>query len=523
MDNSVVEQLRSRNGDTFIILTIGLIASIGVGLAIGLAEAMPRVILGLVSAVAMAFFARWLILPTSDDKQERVEVLRAFLFALVLRIGLAFAFYGLLALIDWKGYGVFFFDDEPYFDEVGYGLAQKWNGGYFALADTNAYPFVYFIAGIYYLFGYQPLVVRIFNAALSAVLPVLIFCIARELVPGSKKIARVALRLAIVSPDVLLWSVSSMRDIQISLGIVSFVYVVVSLHRRPLVSLRNLLVAPALLLFLFLMRPVVGWFLILALGGYALTYVFLHKTKQSGIALVLRVVGVAGIIAITHLVSVYQFDYNFFDFSSAQEYVQQRYLENPTIMKRYYLRDPSYLSKMFTHNLFDLSSVGLGLARGIFLPNPLWTVTVSGTNAWVMFLPGVIWYALIPFWLLGGLLFLRERNAKAIFVVVLTLGIFVSGTVGIAAALEPDRARVPVLPFFYILAAYGFAWYREPAVQSSLRMLPLAYTFFLLLLGSHYLLNFAELNILGLSKIAVVVLLAVSAILWLARVVWRSR
>ncbi len=523
MQKGVLNQSRLRGVDALPVLAISLIASVGIGLAIVASEAVPWVTLGLASAVGMAFLVKSLIVPSSQHIQERAEISKAFLFALALRIALAFIFYGLLVLVDWRGYGVFFFDDEPFFDEIGRALAEEWRQGYFAVGNQDAYPFVYFIAGIYYLFGYQPLLVRIFNAALSAVIPVLIYAITRDLFPDRTRLARVALWLAILSPDLLLWSVSSMRDIQISLGVVSLVYIMVSLHRRPSASLRNLLVGPATLLFVFLMRRVVGWFLVLALGTYALLYVFLHKTRQSGLALALRLVGVVGIIAITHLVSVYQFEYKLLDFSTAQDYVKGRYLENPTLMSRYYARDSGYLSKMFSENPYELRTLGFGLVRGMLLPNPLWIVTVPSVSSGIMFLPGVVWLVLIPFWLLGGYLLLREGNARVIFVVLLTLGLFVGGSSGIAATMEPVRARVPVLPLIYILAAYGIAWYRSPAERSPLKILPAAYAVFVMLLGGHYLIYSSDLPVRGLSKLFVVVAVVAVAILWLARVLRRAR
>src|SRR5712692_9449370 len=159
-----------RFSPTLPIVAVSLVASIGAGTAIVLCDTVPYFILGLGSATLLAFLLKWFILPTSGDAQDCAEVSKGFLVALGLRIAFAFVFHGLLVVTDWKRYEIFFFDDEPYFDQIGWALAQDWHRGEFVWLDQGTYPFVYFVAAIYYLYGHQPLLVRIFNAALGAVI-----------------------------------------------------------------------------------------------------------------------------------------------------------------------------------------------------------------------------------------------------------------------------------------------------------------------------------------------------------------
>jgi hypothetical protein len=269
--------------------------------------------------------------------------------------------------------------------------------------------------------------------------------------------------------------------------------------------LKHVLVGAAALLFVFFMRPVLAWLALVVLAIYSLVVMgtsVRRGVKVSAIAALLGVVAIVG-------VATYQLGRGVFDASNAIGFVQDRYLANEAFLNRFDEGRSHYSGSMLSKNPYDVWSLTVSLLRGFFVPNPLWVLTVPSFDTAVMFLPGIAWYLVNPWWVLGVFLIMRARG-QAAPVWLLSVGVFVAGSTGIAAAFEPVRARVPVLPLMYLLAAYAIQSYSIPAVRSRAHLVLLAYAVLVVGLESHYLLSIAGIDPVAIwAVVLAAVLLAV--------------
>lgn len=123
--------------------------------------------------------------------------------------------------------------------------------------------------------------------------------------------------------------------------------------------------------------------------------------------------------------------------------------------------------------------------RSILNPSPLWLLTVSDMNAVVFFLPGLLWYALLPVLAIGVLLDIRRWNSDAKLIGWVFAAVFLASVSPVGLALNSIRFRVQVLPLMYIVAAQGIlSLQARPSLRRKLTVVViLAYLGLLLFYG----------------------------------------
>ncbi len=119
----------------------------------------------------------------------------------------------------------FFAPDTGAYDSRAYSLAQ---GGQPSLGKAAGY--IYFVAGIYRVFGHTPVGAMIANGFLGTLTTVFVYLIARDIY--SRKVARTAFLLTAFFPSLILWSALLLKDTLSVFLIVLIIWSTIKLHRQ---------------------------------------------------------------------------------------------------------------------------------------------------------------------------------------------------------------------------------------------------------------------------------------------------
>jgi hypothetical protein len=496
-------------------LVLALAGALGLSVLAGASLVLvgtPSTAVGGALVAALVAFGLYRMLAPGATEAERRIALRGLAVALMVRVVAAVTFHLVLVATDWRQYGGLFFDDEPYYDATGWAIAQSWRDGAFAAPDQVLYPFQYFVGAIYALFGHEPLAVRLCNAGIGAVLAPLAFHLCRMVLPESPRSAQVAMWIIALSPDQILWSVALMRDIQLALGSLVLALTVAAFSVSRVRLARGMLLTGLVLTFNFAMRRVLGWLQLLALACHWVVWL-VQGTR--GRALGSRLAAVSGmcLVAIGADVVGSRFGVGVLDVVGAIEFVQQEYFGNQRYLDRYYGSESQYALNQIRGGPTEVIPLAATLVRGTFQPSPWWLITVPNLNSTLMFLPAVSWYVLIPFWVVGAVVVPRASR-HGVLVVVLALLVFVAGTAGLGVALEPVRARVPVLPLLHVLAAHALVQWSTGRLSAPSRLWLLAYAVAVAMGSLHYLVWWAQGSLEGIALAGVLGLSAATLLHW---------
>lgn len=165
------------------------------------------VLVGVIPAIGCV----WVILRSQvADKQF---LLRVFIGALAARYLLAYFVYS-------RHLQAFLGGDAITYDAFGYALAQSWRG----LVDANApwllnyssagrsgFGMFYFVAGVYYAIGQNPVAIQLINCALGAAVCYIGYRISLLVYPNVRVARSVALMSAF-SPSLILWTAQELKD-----------------------------------------------------------------------------------------------------------------------------------------------------------------------------------------------------------------------------------------------------------------------------------------------------------------------
>jgi hypothetical protein len=315
-----------------------------------------------------------------------------------------------------------------------------------------------------------------------------------------------------LAPDSILWSVALMRDVQLALGMVALVFLVVTLESRPAAIVWNASRAVGILVFNFMMRPVLGWLQLLGLAVYGVLWV--SPGGRRALPHRLMVVVVVLLVALgTDLIGS-MLGHRVIHFFDAADYIREQYFENQQYLDRYYSGNSQYALNQFRGGLLEPVAVVASLVRGTLQPSPLWVITVGNFSTVVWFLPAIAWYLVVPFAVLGIFLVPRAAGRAGVLVACVVVATYVAGTAGLGAALEPIRARVPVLPLVQVLAAYAFIRWREGALATPGRLWLVAYTGAVAIGGLHYLVWSARGSLRGMVLAVMLGALTALAVHW---------
>jgi 4-amino-4-deoxy-L-arabinose transferase-like glycosyltransferase len=399
-------------------------------------------------AVCAAVSLPTLLIVTIRAGEERQFLLRLFILAVLVRIGLA-------TVIHVGGMETFFGGDANTYDIFGRSLLQSWQGddyhaaryAGFIKSGAGAWGMLYVVAGIYGLVGDNILAVQLLNASIGSSTAVVVFFVAQTLF-GNTRVSRVAAVLVAFFPSLILWSSQALKDGLIILALALAMLATLRLMEK--ISIGYVLVLTACLLSLLSLRFYIFYMMVAAVGGSFLLGVKSIDTR----GFVKRFVA----IAIMGLA---------FTWFGVLRYANMQFERYGNLRAIQITRvDQANAGSGFGKDVDvgttegALTAIPIGLVYLLFAPFPWDMATLRQSIT----LPEMlVWWAAFPLLVLGLWYALRHRLRQVapivIFTTMLTLAYSLfQGNVGTAY-----RQRSQLLVFYFIFVAVGTVLLKEKA------------------------------------------------------------
>ena len=434
----------------------------------------------IISAVSIFYFMFivlliWLILKKQEDRKFLSNL---FIVGMLIKCTIAILLYWSLVIRGQIG-AVYYPEFFHYFnvlqikagtlfnDEFAYTIAG-WEIKRFHLGEIVELPYYYFMNGylywiafLYAIFGYSPLLLKLFNCLFSMLSAVFVYLIAGEIF--DRKVAKIASLLTAFSPSLMLLSVTNLKDplntmclaiivwgiLKIFKGgylkwsgvVLIFFVIAVSIRRDMIYPLMALMVIASGFYVTKKLMP--GWF---------------RKTLIFGSLII--------IICYTIIAKrmVIEQKYNNLTYQMIDKQ-KGNFLSGGHVYKIY--KEEYYKDTTKKISLVDLSlSLSIGGYNFFLTPFP-WEIT-----SWIEFFyyPQVlVWYILIPFTVLGiltGVRYSTEAGILFLFTVLVALPILLTEA-NIGTAI---RHRDLIFPCIYIFSIAGLMrYFRKPLIHRMAR------------------------------------------------------
>jgi len=337
-----------------------------------------------------------------------------------------------------------FWGDSGTYDGSGYQLALRWGGepqvNILMSTAVSGYGWVYYVAGLYYIFGRNQLLVQLLNGVIGGITALIIYGIAAKLF--DRTAARWALLFMAFFPQMVFWSTGMYKDPPILLCIAVAMFAVVMLRERFSPSMVVLFVLAVVVL--ITLRFYVAYFVVLAALG---TFVFGYRGGAARTLITYSLMG--GLLIGALNIAVRR--------ETLERQTTYLTLERLQITRE----DQATWGRSGFGQEYDVSTpigalaaLPTGLAYLLFAPFP-WAV--SGLRQALAVPETLVWYALMPAFARGVALGMR-RHLRAVLPIVvfatsLTLAYaLMQGNVGTAY-----RQRTQVTMFFFIFMGLGIA------------------------------------------------------------------
>lgn len=354
--------------------------------------------------------------------------------------------------------------DSDFYSDRAYSLAEYARGGREAvllvsMKKPRPHGYLYAMGSFYYLFGFSPISVKFLNCLIGALLGPLVFFLAQACF--DRWVGRVSSFLVTFLPSLMLWSASNLKDpIFITLTTFLFLLLVkIQQAETPWKALRCAALAVPTALLHMTLRSDTGFSWAL-LGCAALCYVLARIHWPGRIILA---AGAGWLVAARWSQLFEKVAFAFYRHLGNVDTVS-----TPNSMTYRYLPPAFYVggvdifaeaSKMRDNIPLFLSTLGKAVGHYLLEPTP----ARMGAASMAMVHPQmVVWYALLPFALVGALLsfggnFRRSGFLAATLAVWILIGSLACGNVGLVF-----RVRDMVTPFVIIVAAAGLCRWLRP-------------------------------------------------------------
>jgi len=341
-----------------------------------------------------------------------------------------------------SAFALAFWGDSGSYDAWGYQLSLRWSGEpvvhTYSSTAVSGYGWMYFVGGVYYVFGRNQLLVQLLNGVIGGLTVLVIYAIASRLF--DRAAARWAALFMAFFPQMVFWSTGMYKDPATLLCIAVAMYAVVGLRERLSVPLAGLFAFAVVLL--ITLRFYIAYFVV-----FAAVAAFLFGRRRSGIRMILT----------NALLAILLFGAINVAVKRETLELQSSYL---TLERLQITReDQAMWGRSGFGQEYDVSTpagalatLPVGLVYLLFAPFP-WSV--SGLRQALVLPETLVWYALMPAFV-RGLTTGLKRDFRAIvpiavFAVSLTLAYaLMQGNVGTAY-----RQRTQVTMFFFIFMAAG--------------------------------------------------------------------
>lgn len=414
--------------------------------------------------LAVHLITKWLLRAFVDPRAKQ-QIQTAFFIGLSLRIAIALVLYWALTSSIWPGTPGVFFDDEGFHTLLPTTTSLNgWSDIWTQSIERGPHIlYLIYTYTIYFVFGESNLVVRLLSSVLAALLIPIGARLALELVAEREgtKLPVLTAWLIALSPELILYSVAVLREWAIALVLSAAVLITLRLVSTRLNPILVLSLGVSIAALIVLRIPAA----LLLLGVFGIwTFMELlrkgDRAKAILISLTVVLVPFVGIMEIAHEMGAVQ--YSPLEFEGWTFLISQRYLEGERVATRLGASIAQYGSFLESSGTF-FEPVGWALAavKRFVSPSPLWFPAVGTFSTLVFLLPGLFWYGLMPALAIGSAFYARGITSNRLLIL-LVAGVFLAFTLSpLGLAHEPLRARIQILPFIYIISAYGILILQE--------------------------------------------------------------
>jgi len=346
-------------------------------------------------------------------------------------------------------------DSETY-DFFGAAIADSWSHGTSIHSWTSTVEgkvnrgFIYFVAGVYYLFGRNVILVQFLNGIIGALTPIVILELG--LLLYERRVAMTAMLLTAFFPQMIFWSAALYKDPAVMLAIAANILAVFRLRlRMSAYWVAVYLATAAALVFL-------RFYIFYAIGAATLAGMLMRHRRGMVLGLATQVVLIAGLISLFLYTPVGQ-----------EMLMNSRFLDLQLLnLSR---MDLARAGSGFAATA-DVSTVSgiltvlpLGVAYLLFAPFPWSIVNLRQALA----LPDVLmWYALVPA-LIRGILYAHRRLRETMPILIFTTALTLAYGAFLGNAGTAYRQRTQVMMFYFLFVADGIHRRRGSHAVESVR------------------------------------------------------
>lgn len=386
---------------------------------------------------------------------------RLFLFSFLIRILLVFTVFLVLpkALPDITPY--LMVGDEVTYDRVGSEIAQAWQKEYNLLTDIPSPGVTYLYAIIYFIFGHNVLIVRIFNSFIGALIPVFTYMIAKDAYVDDK-VAKTSSILISFLPMLLLYSITQLKEVHVIFVLTFVIWGLIKLRRK----FNGFLMIIAILacVYLMLLRTPYGLVLLVSAVIYMVISYLQDGRPVKAVACSMFVILLVWLLyarlgygllgrGLVDNINVYVFRY------------------------RYEVGVSNILYSAFM-SWGKIPLIPLYMLVSLLMPYPLWLFfnpiyKVTSFSAFFDLIGAIAWYALIPFSAYGFLSSLKNRNSEKLLLCLISLSIILLLAISGQGLITAGRHKDSVMSFLMIFAGAGIVDYIRGNLN--LRLLLLLY------------------------------------------------
>jgi hypothetical protein len=367
-----------------------------------------------------------------DATYTKMRVRRLFWWALFVRVVLA------LMLHFWVANDNMFAPDQSTYHQWGSLVARYWSGDN-PVPPESVLPggrkgYVYIVAAIYFLFGLSPVLPKLLNCLVGALIVPTVFDVALRM-GGSAAAALRAATFVTWFPSLVLWSSLNIRDAWIVLVILLICRESLILQQRP-----RVLSLVLLALGVFAIVQLRDYILFAVAGPMVVSFVAWRSRNM------VRNLVLGGVVAI----GVIYADQS----AGANRKLRTFDLEQ--------IHEIRYWNTVGASSQFEQADISTPFKAALFLPKGLAYFLLApfpwmlGSIRQVLAVPETLFfYWLLP-WVLRGIRdLIRDHLGSSLMVLLITAGLTLGYALGEGNAGTAYRHRAQILCFFLIFAAVG--------------------------------------------------------------------
>jgi len=406
------------------------------------------IIVGAISAAACF----WPLLRSRTPDQRFLA--KVFVAALGVRYVLGYVIYS-------RNMQTFLGADADTYDAFGYALLQSWRG----LVDPNAFWLVkysspntsgfgmyYFVAGIYYVIGQNPLAIQLINCAIGAAVCVAGYKIAMMVYPNVR-VARTVAVMTAFSPSLILWTSQGLKDGPIMLCLC--LCVLYTLKVREKFEVKSFVLLLASLLCLYTLRHYAAYIMFTATSGSLL---FTTSKKLSPIRMLQGAV----------LVIIIGFAFAYFGAGEvAKNTIDLQKIQNARVWGAKASNSGFGGDVDITDPQAAIEYLPVGILYVLLAPFP-WMIN---NLRQMITLPELIaWWLLMPMMAKGYWYALRKRLRQSFAICTFVLGLTLAFAMYQSNAGTAYRHRSQLYVFFFVFICIGLELRRKAKIEKRNRI-----------------------------------------------------